>query len=116
LVLTVGDPDAPDPAHPRTTWYHWILFDIPPTTSGLAKGIAASALPPGTKEGLNDWKSTGWRGPCPPVGRHRYQLRLFALDTTLARLDRPTQRTLTEAMDHHVLGQAELVGTYEKTK
>jgi hypothetical protein len=116
LVLIVDDPDAPDPAHPRTTWVHWVLFDIPPSATGLAKGVATSALPSGTKEGLNDWKSTGWRGPCPPVGRHRYVHKLYALDTTLERLDRPTKAALEKAMDGHVLEHAELVGTYEKRK
>jgi Raf kinase inhibitor-like YbhB/YbcL family protein len=112
LVLIVDDPDAPDPAHPRTTWVHWVLFDVPPTATGLSK---AGSPPAGAKEGLNDWKRTGWSGPCPPVGRHRYVHKLYALDTTLE-LDRPTKAAVERAMEGHVLERAELVGTYEKKK
>lgn len=113
LVLIVDDPDAPDPAHPRTTWVHWVLFDIPPSASALPKGASP---PAGAKEGLNDWKRTGWSGPCPPVGRHRYVHKLYALDTKLDQLDRPTKSALEKAMEGHILERAELIGTYEKTK
>ena len=83
LVLIVDDPDAPDPANPRMTWVHWVLFDIPATAGGLAEDIAPSALPSGTREGLNDWKRIGYGGPCPPSGEHRYFFKLYALDHTL---------------------------------
>src|SRR5215470_16193485 len=67
LVLIVDDPDAPDPRAPKMTWVHWVLYDIPPATTGLGEAIAT--LPAGTREGLNDWKRTGYGGPCPPIGR-----------------------------------------------
>ncbi|MDQ2696040.1 MAG: YbhB/YbcL family Raf kinase inhibitor-like protein, partial [Pseudomonadota bacterium] len=68
LALIVDDPDAPDPAAPKTVWVHWVLYNIPPTAAGLAEGIAT--LPAGAREGRNDWRRTGYGGPCPPIGRH----------------------------------------------
>jgi Raf kinase inhibitor-like YbhB/YbcL family protein len=114
LVLIVDDPDAPDPAAPKMTWVHWVLYNIPPTTQGLAEGVASSALPAGTKEGLNDWKRTGYGGPCPPIGRHRYFHKLYALDTVLPDLGKASKTRLEEAMRGHVLERSELTGTYQK--
>jgi hypothetical protein len=114
LVLIVDDPDAPDPKAPRMTWVHWVLYNIPAEATGLAEGIATQALPEGTREGLNDWKRTGYGGPCPPVGRHRYFHKLYALDTRLDGLDAPTKAQVEAAMRGHVIAQAELVGTYAK--
>jgi hypothetical protein len=114
LVLIVDDPDAPDPAAPRMTWVHWLLYNLPPGSGGLPEGVAAAALPAGTREGLNDWRRTGYGGPCPPIGRHRYFHKLYALDTLLPDLGRPTKAQLEQAMRGRVLAQAELVGTYEK--
>jgi hypothetical protein len=114
LVLIVDDPDAPDPRMPTMTWVHWVLTNLPPDMSGLPEGVAPGALPAGTIEGLNDWKRTGYGGPCPPVGRHRYFHKLYALDTTLDRLKRPTKAQVEAAMKGHVLAHAELIGTYEK--
>lgn len=113
LALVVDDPDAPDPRAPKTTFVHWVLYDLPPTARGLPEG---GALPEGTREGTNDWKRTGWGGPCPPIGRHRYVFKLYALDTVLPDLRQPTKAQLEKAMEGHVLGRTELVGTYEKTK
>lgn len=115
LALVVDDPDAPDPAAPKMTWVHWILYDLPPGTAGLAEGVGR-ALPPGTREGRNDWKRTGWGGPCPPIGRHRYVFKLYALDAPLGDLSIPTSAKLAEAMQGHVLEQTRLVGTYEKKR
>ena len=112
LVLIVDDPDAPDPAAPTMTWVHWILFDIPPDAAGLAEG--GTPLPCGTREGLNDWKRTRYGGPCPPIGRHRYFFKLYALDTALPDLHRPTKAMLEQAMQGHVIDHSELVGTYQK--
>src|ERR1043166_7049319 len=70
LVLIVDDPDAPDPKAPKMTWVHWVLYNIPPNTSGLAEAVTTKDLPQGTMEGTNDWGRTGWGGPCPPIGRH----------------------------------------------
>ncbi len=114
LVLIVDDPDAPDPAAPRMTWVHWVLYDTPPDATGLPEGVAAAELPPGTKQGRNDWKRTGYGGPCPPVGRHRYFHKLYALGERLGDLGEPTKAALERAMQGKVLAQAELVGTYEK--
>ena len=114
LALIVDDPDAPDPAAPRRTWVHWVLYNLPATADGLAEGIGAAQLPAGTREGLNDWKRTGYGGPCPPVGRHRYFHKLYALDTVLPDLGRPDKAGLLKAIEGHVLAGAELVGTYER--
>lgn len=116
LALVVDDPDAPDPARPRTTWVHWVVYGIPPTATGLAEAIRRDALPAGAREGTNDWKRQGWGGPCPPVGRHRYFFKLYALDVTLPDLGAPTKSALLEATKGHVLAEAELVGTYEKRR
>ena len=116
LALIVDDPDAPDPAAPRMTWVHWVLYNLPPETTHLDAGIAPSALPSGTLQGRNDWKRTGYGGPCPPIGRHRYFHRLYALDARLPDLKQPTKDQLLKAMQGHVLAQAELVGTYQKDK
>lgn len=114
LALIVEDPDAPDPEKPQRVWTHWILYDIPPETSGLAEAITAEDLPEGTRQGLNDWERTGYGGPCPPVGRHRYFHKLFALDTELGELHCPTRSELLEAMEGRVIEKAELVGTYAR--
>jgi Raf kinase inhibitor-like YbhB/YbcL family protein len=114
LVLIVDDPDAPDPAHPRMTWVHWVLYDIPVTADGLDEGVAPSALPPGTREGLNDWKRTGYGGPCPPIGRHRYFHKLYALDAELGDLGPATKTEIERAMKGHILAEGVLLGTYQK--
>lgn len=116
LVLIVDDPDAPDPKAPKMTWVHWVLANLPADSTGLAEGVAPGVLPAGTIEGLNDWKRTGYGGPCPPIGRHRYFHKLYALDRELKGLGHPTRAQVEAAMKGHVIEQAELVGTYEKTK
>jgi Raf kinase inhibitor-like YbhB/YbcL family protein len=114
LALVVDDPDAPDPAAPKLTWVHWVLYNIPPQAGGLPEGVEPAALPPGTREGLNDWQRTGYGGPCPPIGTHRYFHKLYALDTVLPDLGKPTKAQLEQAMQGHVLQQAELVGRYRR--
>ncbi|MBI2896466.1 MAG: YbhB/YbcL family Raf kinase inhibitor-like protein [Deltaproteobacteria bacterium] len=114
LALIVDDPDAPDPRAPKMTWVHWILYDIPPSATGLPKGVTREDLPPGTREGTTDFKRSGWGGPCPPIGRHRYFHKLYALDTVLPDLGAPTKARLEKAMEGHVLARSELVGTYQK--
>ncbi len=113
LALIVDDPDAPDPDTPRTTWVHWVLLNIPPDATALAEGI--EQLPAGAMSGLNDWKKTGYGGPCPPIGRHRYFHKLYALSTVLD-LEKPTKAELEAAMQGHLLQKTELVGTYQKQK
>ncbi len=114
LVLIVDDPDAPDPAAPKMTWVHWVLYNIPAGVSRLPEGVASSDLPPGTLQGLTDWQATGYRGPCPPVGSHRYFHKLYALDVALPDLGQPTKAQVEKAMEGHILDQAVLVGTYQR--
>ena len=114
FALVVDDPDAPDPAKPKMTWVHWVLYDIPATAAALPE--TGKPLPAGTREGTNDWKRTGYGGPCPPIGRHRYFHKLYALDRVLGDLGAPTKAALEKAMAGHVLAQAVLIGTYEKSK
>ncbi|HVO11837.1 MAG TPA: YbhB/YbcL family Raf kinase inhibitor-like protein [Vicinamibacteria bacterium] len=114
LVLIVDDPDAPDPKAPKMTWVHWVLYNLPPTAKGLPQAVSARDLPAGARQGTNDWKRTGWGGPCPPIGRHRYFHKLYALDTVLPDLGAATKPDVESAMRGHVLAHAELVGTYQK--
>ena len=114
FAVVVDDPDAPDPDHPKTTWVHWVLYDLPADAKTLPENVSSSALPKGTREGTNDWKRTGYGGPCPPIGRHRYFHKLFALDAVLPDLGRPTKAQLEAALAGHVLAKAELMGTYQK--
>ncbi len=114
FALIVDDPDAPDPAAPKRTWVHWVLYNIPAGAGELPDAVESSALPAGTREGLNDWNRNGYGGPCPPIGRHRYFFKLYALDTVLSEIDHPDKAALEKAMAGHVLGQATLMGTYQK--
>ena len=116
FALIVDDPDAPDPAAPSTTWVHWVLYNVDSKARALPQGVLQSALPTGTREGTNDWGRTGYGGPCPPIGRHRYFHKLYALDTLLPDLKRPTKAALEKAMQGHILAQAQLVGTYQKSE
>jgi len=115
LALVVDDPDAPDPKAPRMIWVHWILYDLPAAATGLPEHVG-HGLPAGTRQGVNDWKRTGWGGPCPPIGRHRYFFKLYALDALLGDLGAPTKKALEAAMKGHVLAEARLMGTYEKQR
>ena len=112
LALIVDDPDAPDPAAPKMTWVHWVLYNLPPDTKNLEENIRT--LPIGTMEGTNNWHRTGYGGPCPPIGRHRYFFKLYALDTALPDLYEPTVAALEEAMHGHVLARTEMIGMYQK--
>ena len=116
LVLIVDDPDAPDPKAPKLTWVHWVLYNIPATATALKEDEKKNGVPSGALPGINDWKRTGYGGPCPPIGRHRYFHKLYALDTVLADLKKPTKPQLLEAMKGHVVAEAQLVGTYQKGK
>ncbi|MGA7750485.1 MAG: YbhB/YbcL family Raf kinase inhibitor-like protein [Gallionella sp.] len=116
MALIVDDPDAPDPEAPRTTWVHWVLYNIPPDTKGLHESVAAEGLPPGTLQGINDWHRNGYGGPCPPIGKHRYFFKLYALDVLLTDLINPAKPVLVKAMRGHIIGQAELVGLYQRSR
>ena len=114
LALIIDDPDAPDPKAPKMTWVHWVVYNLPPTTDGLPEALAAAELPAGAQQGTNDWKRVGYGGPCPPVGRHRYFHKLYALDIVLADLGPATKPELEAAMKGHVVAEAELMATYQK--
>lgn len=114
FALIVDDPDAPDPKAPKMVWVHWVLYNLPASASGLAEGVAARDLPAGTHQGKNDWKKVGYGGPCPPIGRHRYFHKLYALDATLPDLHEPTKAQLEAAMRGHVLAETQVMGIYAK--
>jgi len=106
----------PDPKAPKMTWVHWVLYNLPPSVTGLKEGVKGNELPAGTMAGLNDWKRPGYGGPCPPIGRHRYFFKLYALDAVLTDLTRPDKAAVEAAMRGHIVAQATLIGTYEKTR
>jgi len=114
LAVIVDDPDAPDPEAPQRTRVHWVIYNIGPNASGLAQGALGRELPLGSREGINDWQETGYGGPCPPIGRHRYVHKLYALDTMLPDLGKASKVRLEQAMDGHILERAELVGLYQR--
>jgi len=114
LALIVDDPDAPDPAAPKRVWVHWVVYNLPPNQTGLPENVGKA--PGEARDGINDWGRTGYGGPCPPIGRHRYFHKLYALDTVLADVGRGTKAELEAAMQGHILAKAELVATYQKTK
>ncbi len=114
LVLIVDDPDAPDPAAPKMTWVHWLLYNIPVSATSLPEGVQDEELPAGTLLGQNDWKRTGYGGPCPPIGRHRYFFKFYALDRVLEDLHTPAKAKLEAAMQGHILEKAELIGRYQR--
>ncbi|HFQ80293.1 MAG TPA: YbhB/YbcL family Raf kinase inhibitor-like protein [Desulfobacterales bacterium] len=114
LVLIVDDPDAPDPAAPKMTWVHWLLYNLPPDTRDINE--EAANLPAATRQGINDFKRGSYGGPCPPIGKHRYYFKLYALDTMLPDLNQPDKSTLLQAMQNHIIAQAQLIGLYKKQK
>ena len=114
FVLIIDDPDAPDPKAPRMTWVHWVLYNIPGNVRTLPSGTTSATLPTGTREGLNDWKRKGYGGPCPPIGRHRYFYKLYALDAELKEMVKPGKADVVKAMKGHIIAEAKLVGTFEK--
>ena len=116
LALIVDDPDAPDPAAPKMTWVHWLLYNIPPDTPGLPEGVVAKELPGDTRQGVNGWQRPGYGGPCPPIGRHRYFHKLYALNVVLPDLKQPTKAALEKAMQGHILAHAELIGVYQRPR
>jgi Raf kinase inhibitor-like YbhB/YbcL family protein len=114
LVLIVDDPDAPDPKAPKMVWVHWVVYNLLPDADGLDEGV--KALPGSAKFGLNDWKRAAYGGPCPPVGRHRYFHKLYALNVMLPDLGQATKSKVEAAMKSHILAEAQLVGTYQKRR
>lgn len=116
LALIVDDPDAPDPDAPKMTWVHWVLYNMPPSAGGLPENVTIERLPTATLQGKNDWKRTGYGGPCPPIGQHRYFFKLYALDTMLPDLRQPAKTQLENAMQGHIIAHAELIGKYQRAR
>lgn len=106
FALIVEDPDAPG-----GVWTHWILFNIPAKITSLDAG---SPVPEGAANGQNSWGGLGYRGPCPPIGAHRYVFKLYALDKEIAVGDVTIRDVILQAMTGHVIGSTELVGLYQK--
>jgi Raf kinase inhibitor-like YbhB/YbcL family protein len=113
FVLIVEDPDAPDPRAPQRTWVHWVLYDIPAEIRSLSADVGRHGLPAGTRQGVNDWRRTAYGGPSPPLGRHRYFHKLYAMDVLLHDLERPAKARLLNAMKGHVLAESHLIGMYQ---
>ncbi len=111
LVLICDDPDAP-----VGTWVHWVLYNIAGDRTELPEGIAKEKMVLGNaRQGINDFQRIGYGGPCPPGGKpHRYFFKLYALDIESAWEPGLTKEEVLEKMEHHVLGQAELMGTYQR--
>jgi len=113
LVLIMDDPDAPDPRAPKMTWIHWLLYNLPADLNGLPEAVKTSELPAATLQGKNSWNSTGYGGPCPPIGRHRYYFKLYALDCVLPDLKHPDKDSLLKNMQGHILAETQLMATYQ---
>ena len=114
LVLIVDDPDAPDPAAPKMTWVHWVVYNIPADAQGLPEAANVHNLPAGAEQGVNDWNNIGYGGPCPPIGRHRYFHKIYALDSFLLIKVKPTKTKIEAAMQGHIIGSTKLIGTFAK--
>ena len=114
LVLIVDDPDAPDPKAPKMTWVHWVLYNLPSDSSEFSEAVQDKELLSGTLQGINSWNRTGYGGPCPPIGRHRYFFKLYALDNTLPDLDSPNKDKLLESIQGRVLAETVLMGTFQR--
>lgn len=113
LAVVCDDPDAP-----AGTWVHWVLYNVPGDRRGLPEGITPSPdLPDGSRQGVNDFRRVGYGGPSPPPGKaHRYFFRLYALDRALELKGRPQKGDVVSAMKGHVLGEAQLIGTYQRSR
>jgi len=108
LALVMEDPDAP-----AGIWVHWVLYNIPVVSRGLTEGVPADEeLPDGSRSGINSWRRSGYGGPCPPGGTHRYFFRLYAIDAQLDLAPGATKEGLLTAIQGHVVGQTEIMGTY----
>jgi len=110
FALICDDPDAP-----AGDWVHWLIYNLPAATHSLPEGVPTDGqLPDGSRQGLNGWGQTGYRGPCPPSGTHRYFFKLYALDTVLNLPPGATKQQLLKAMEGHILARTELMGTFRK--
>jgi Raf kinase inhibitor-like YbhB/YbcL family protein len=105
LALIVDDPDAPG-----GDWVHWVVWNIPPTTTSLGE----NALPPGSHQGKNGWGKNSYGGPCPPSGSHRYFFKFYALDSFMELPLSTTKKGLEAAMDGHIVARGEFIGLYKR--
>ena len=112
FAVIVDDPDAPDPAAPKRVWVHWVLTGITGTLASLPIG-ASITTPAGTAQGKNEYCKATWNGPCPPIGRHRYFFKVYALDGAIGSAGM-TKPELLAAMKGHILAMGQMVGTYQK--
>ena len=101
----MDDPDAP-----MGTWVHWVMYNIPGTVTSLEEKKSAEQIK--AIDGLNSWEEKGYNGPCPPGGTHKYNFKLYALDTTLTAKEGMTKDELLEAMKGHILGETTLTGLF----
>ena len=115
FALIVDDPDAPDPAKPQRVYVHWVVYSLPATATALPENASKKGLPTGAVQGKNDWGKAEYGGPCPPIGRHRYFFKLYALDSEITGLSSPTKADVERAMKGHVVDSGELIGTYQKS-
>jgi Raf kinase inhibitor-like YbhB/YbcL family protein len=115
IAMIVDDPDAPDPAKPQRVYVHWVVYNMPAQTTSLPENASKSGMPAGALQGKNDWGKAEYGGPCPPIGRHRYFFKLYALDTTLG-LKAATKADFEKAVKGHIVDSGELMGTYQKAK
>jgi Raf kinase inhibitor-like YbhB/YbcL family protein len=115
FALIADDPDAP-----AGTWVHWVLYNLPGTATQLSENVAKTDAPPdlgGALQGRNDFRRPGYGGPCPPPGpAHRYFFKLYALDAPLKLQAGAQKKDLEAAMQGHVLGTTQLMGTYARRK
>ncbi len=114
FAIIADDPDAPDPEKPEKVVSHWVLYNIPGNVGMIAEG--AHSLPRGTQQGLNYKGKSGYAGPCPPIGKHRYFFKIFALSGTLHFMVKPSKEDLEKGIVGKILAQSELVGLYAKKK
>ena len=110
FALISDDPDAP-----AGDWVHWVIYNIPSSVSELTENIPKNKkLDNGTEQGLNDFRKTGYDGPCPPGGIHRYYFKLYALDILLDKNAELTKKELLKAIEGHILSEARLMGKYKR--
>ncbi len=110
LALICDDPDAP-----VGTWVHWVMWNIPSDTNGLAENIRPDPqLPDGSRQGISNFRRPGYGSPCPPSGVHRYYFRTYALDTMLDLPSNTRKADLLKAMKGHVLAEGQLMGKYRR--
>jgi len=111
FALIADDPDAPG-----GIWVHWVLYEMSPEVRELPEGVPPRDTVVGIgRQGANDFRRVGYGGPCPPRGpAHRYVFRLYALDGQTDLPPRKNKADVLKAIEGHVLGQAELVGRYQR--